>query len=68
MPLVDGVVTVLPPPKGYVVDFDNPQRQSVAATYWVVGVGNVLSLFFLLQRLYVKVFVRKAFKLDDGKF
>ncbi|KAJ3962094.1 hypothetical protein N0V92_001185 [Colletotrichum tropicale] len=60
-----GVITALPAPEGYVVDFENPQRRDVVETYVVVGIGMFLALLFLLQRLYVKVVIRKKFGLDD---
>lgn len=61
-----GVITALPAPEGYVVDFDNPQRRDVIESYVVVGIGMFLALLFLLQRLYVKIIIRKKFGLDDG--
>lgn len=66
MSVVDGVLVAIPPPEGYVVDFDNPQRTSVEATYVICGIGMTLALFFLFQRLYVKIFVRNNFGIDDG--
>lgn len=63
---INGTLVALPPPEGYVVDFENPQRNSVTVTYVVSGVGMTLALFFLLQRLYVKIFVRNKFGIDDG--
>ncbi|KAI8307462.1 hypothetical protein K4K59_010832 [Colletotrichum sp. SAR11_240] len=60
-----GVITALPAPEGYVVDFDNPQRRDVVESYVVVGIGMFLALLFLLQRLYVKIIIRKKFGLDD---
>ncbi|KAL6356004.1 hypothetical protein LRP88_09589 [Fusarium phalaenopsidis] len=65
MSVVDGVLVAIPPPEGYVVDFDNPQRTSVEATYVICGIGMALALFFLFQRLYVKMFVRNNFGIDD---
>jgi len=66
MSLTNGVLTALPAPPGYIVDFDNPQRQSNIATYWIVGVGNALSLLFLAQHLYVNSVVRRKLGLIDG--
>ncbi|KAK4245711.1 hypothetical protein C7999DRAFT_33926 [Corynascus novoguineensis] len=37
VPTVNGVPVVMPPPDGYVVDFDNPQRNSVTEAYWLFG-------------------------------
>lgn len=67
MSLTNGVITVIPPPEGYIVDFDNPTRQSNIAAYWVCGVGMVLAFIFLIQRLYVKVIIGRSFGFDDGK-
>ncbi|KAJ4157626.1 hypothetical protein NW754_009270 [Fusarium falciforme] len=44
--VVNGVPVAIPPPEGYEVDFDNPQRNSVTAAYWLFGVGNFLALLF----------------------
>lgn len=65
MSLVNGVPVAIPPPEGYVVDFDNPQRQSHIATYCIVGIGNFLAFTFLLQRLYVQWIVRKRLDFED---
>jgi hypothetical protein len=67
-PVTNGVTTIIPPPKGYEVDFGNPQRQNLADVYWVAGVGNVLALLFLGQRLYTKCFLTKGVQLEDGKY
>ncbi|KAF4610391.1 hypothetical protein G7Y89_g15728 [Cudoniella acicularis] len=66
LPVTNGVVTFLPPPKGYDVDFDNPQRNGDVTCYWLTGVGSVLALLFLGQRLYVKAIIRKHLSFDDG--
>lgn len=65
--MVNGVPVAVPPPEGYVVDFDNPQRQSHIATYCIVGIGNFLAFTFLLQRLYVQWIVRRRFEFEDCK-
>lgn len=67
MSLTNGVLTALPAPPGYVVDFENPSRNSETAAYWVAGVGNFLSLLFIGQRFYVNGFVKRSLRLDDGK-
>lgn len=67
MPVVNGVVTVLPPPEGYVVNFDNPQRQAVPEAYYVAGFGTLLSLLLMAQRLYTKAFLIGRLQWDDGK-
>ncbi|EXJ89943.1 hypothetical protein A1O3_03010 [Capronia epimyces CBS 606.96] len=65
MALVDGVPVAMAPPPGYVVDFEHPHRQSMVSTYAIFGVGNVLSILFLGQRLFVKATVRHKLGIDD---
>ncbi|KAI1504734.1 hypothetical protein F5X99DRAFT_370837 [Biscogniauxia marginata] len=62
----DGTVTALPPPDGYIVDFENPQRQFVDALNWTSGALGVVTLLFVCQRLYVRLFLEKGLFLDDG--
>ncbi|KAM5347352.1 hypothetical protein ACJ41O_010357 [Fusarium nematophilum] len=64
--VVDGVPVALPPPEGYEVDFDNPQRNSEMAAYWLFGVGNFLALLFMAQRVYVRAAIQKTVKIEDG--
>jgi hypothetical protein len=64
--VTNGVITVLPAPEGYVVNFDDPRRNGDIATYWIFGVGFFLATLFLVQRLYVKIFLRRNLGLDDG--
>ena len=64
--LVNGVPVVMPPPEGYIVDFDNPQRNSVTEAYWLFGAGNFLCLLFMLQRAYVRLAVQRRLLLEDG--
>ncbi|KAH7124598.1 hypothetical protein EDB81DRAFT_846919 [Dactylonectria macrodidyma] len=66
MSIVDGIAVVIPPPEGYVVDFDNPQRNSVVAIYVLSSCGMALALLFLAQRLYVKAFIRIKLGIDDA--
>ncbi|TQN64198.1 Satratoxin biosynthesis SC1 cluster protein 4 [Colletotrichum shisoi] len=68
MPVVNGVVTVLPPPDGYVVDFENPQRQAVPQVYYVAGSGTFLGLLLMAQRLYTKAFLVGRLQWDDDMF
>jgi len=68
LPVTNGVVTVLPPPEGYIVDFDNPQRNGDVTCYWLTGVGSLLALVFLGQRLYVKGVIRRQLSFDDGVY
>ncbi|KAI9172755.1 integral membrane protein [Paramyrothecium foliicola] len=66
MPIVNGIVTVLPVPSpDYVVDFDNPQRQAVPHAYWIAGAGTILSLLMMGQRLYTKFFLMGKMQADD---
>lgn len=65
-PLTEGVRTYLPAPEGYVVDFDDPQQQFHVTLYAVVGIGNLLALLFMSQRIYTKVALSKGLQLDDG--
>lgn len=64
MATIDGVITVLPAPDGYDVDFANPTRdwKIIHQIYWIYGVGTFLALFFLVQNLYVKLYINR--KLD----
>ncbi|UPL01477.1 hypothetical protein LCI18_012411 [Fusarium solani-melongenae] len=64
--VVNGVPVAIPPPEGYEVDFDNPQRNSVTAAYWLFGVGNFLALLFMLQRVYVRMVIQKTARLEDA--
>ena len=67
MSSANGVLTVIPAPEGYAVDFSHPTRQGVAEIYWIVAVGNVLALMFLAQKLYTKIIIDRRFQLDDGE-
>lgn len=67
LPVVKGVVTLVPPPEGYDVNFENPKRNGDIACYWLTGVGSLLAILFLGQRLYVKTILRKQFRIDDGE-
>ena len=60
------VVAIMAAPKGYVLDFENPQRKGDTVGYWVAGVGMVLSFFFLCMRVYIKGWVKRKFDLADG--
>lgn len=68
MAIINGTVTILDPPDGYVVDFDNPQIQYVVESYVVVAVEMTLCFLFLIQRLYTKIAIMKNFQLEDGEF
>jgi hypothetical protein len=66
LPTVNGVPVVMPPPPGYVVDFENPQRNSEIEAYWMCAIGNLLCLLFMLQRVYVRAVVQRSFHWEDG--
>ena len=63
----NGTITLIPPPDGYVVDFENPQLNYVTESYIVAAVEMTLGLLFLIQRLYTKIVLMKSFQLEDGK-
>jgi hypothetical protein len=63
---VNGVITAIPPPNGYEVDFANPQRRLLTEAYVIFTVENILALMFLGQRLYTKIRLMKQFQIDDG--
>jgi hypothetical protein len=64
---INGTITLVPAPPGYVVDFEHPQRQLVTEVYTVVVVENILALMFLLQRLYTRVVLMGLFQIEDGR-
>lgn len=66
--VIDGVPVALPPPPGYVVDLDNPARNSVTEAYWLYGVGNFLCLLFMMQRAYVRLVIQRRIQIEDGMF
>jgi len=66
--LYNGVELVLPPPEGYVIDLENPQRSKVVEHYVVCAVGGTLAALAIAQRFYTKIFLLKGLHLDDGQF
>ncbi|OAK93497.1 hypothetical protein IQ06DRAFT_341216 [Phaeosphaeriaceae sp. SRC1lsM3a] len=62
---INGTEVLIPPPDGYVVDFENPQQQFVIKSYTVAAVEMTLAFLFLIQRLYTKVVIMKKFQLED---
>jgi hypothetical protein len=52
--MTNGVLTILPAPEGYVVDFANPQRQSGPALHVIYGIGVFVSTLCIGQHVYVK--------------
>ncbi|KAI1862647.1 uncharacterized protein JN550_010172 [Neoarthrinium moseri] len=59
MSLINGVLTLLPPPEGYDVDFDHPQRQLGLALHLIYGFGSLLAVGFLSQHLYIKWWLQR---------
>ncbi|KAF5710904.1 monocarboxylate transporter 8 [Fusarium mundagurra] len=51
-PVTNGVITFLPPPEGYVVDFDNPQQQDALKHFLIFGILGSLAILCLLQRSF----------------
>ncbi|KAF5669340.1 monocarboxylate transporter 8 [Fusarium circinatum] len=49
-PVTNGVITFLPPPEGYVVDFDSPQQQDALKHFLIFGILGSLAILCLLQR------------------
>ena len=62
----NGVITAIPPPDGYEVNFANPQRRLLTEAYVIFTIENILALMFLGQRLYTKIRLMKQFQIDDG--
>ena len=67
MSTTDGVLTALPAPEGYQVNFDNPPQIGDVAGYWTTGFGLTLGVIFLAMRLYTRAFISRNFGLEDGK-
>ncbi|KAH6956796.1 hypothetical protein DER45DRAFT_595518 [Fusarium avenaceum] len=65
MTTTDGIITLLPPPEGYVVNFDNPTRQGEHEAYYIAGFGLAISFLFFMQRMYVKIFLAGGLQIDD---
>ncbi|KAF4992244.1 hypothetical protein FGRMN_7274 [Fusarium graminum] len=63
-PTVNGVTVAVLPPEGYIVDFDHPQRRYHMESYVVSGTGMALAFLFVLQYLYVKLWVLRK---PDGE-
>ncbi|KAH7317034.1 hypothetical protein B0I35DRAFT_512840 [Stachybotrys elegans] len=62
--IVNGIPVLIPPPEGYEVDFENPQRNAHISMYIVFGIGMVVSHAFLGQYLYVKLWLRHKLDLE----
>lgn len=61
------MTSLVPAPEGYIVDFDNPQRQGNVATYCCFGVGMFLAMLFTAQRLYVQLGLGRNWQIDDSE-
>jgi hypothetical protein len=66
MSMTNGVLTVLPAPEGYEVNFDNPPQVGALAGYFVTGFGIALAATFLSMRLYTRCFITRNFGMEDG--
>lgn len=65
-PAADLPASVIPPPPGVTVDFDNPRQQKVLEHYLIFGIGGTLAFVALCQRFYTKIFLSKGLHVDDG--
>lgn len=66
-PIVNGVEVLIPPPEGYVVDFDNPRtdHSSRRAAIWLFALEYAIALLFFGQRVYTNAFLLRKFRIDD---
>ncbi|KAJ1328868.1 hypothetical protein MN608_05597 [Microdochium nivale] len=63
---VGSVQVALPPPEGYVVDFNNPQRNLAIDAYWHFAIGNAFALLAIAQRIYVRLCIQRKVFLEDA--
>lgn len=63
-PVVQGVEVFMAPPKGYVIDFENPQQHTVLVGYILAGVGIVMAMIFFIQYLYVKLWLMQVLDIE----
>lgn len=68
-PVINGTEVIIEPPEGYHVDFAHPMYDTFAihSHYWAFGLEFPVAFFFLLQRMYTSLFVRREFQIDDCK-
>lgn len=66
LPLTDGIRTMLSPPDGYVVHFDDPLQRKALENYLILGIGGTLATGALLQRYYTKRYLSGGLGFDDG--
>ncbi|KAJ1326175.1 hypothetical protein MN608_07620 [Microdochium nivale] len=64
---INGVPEAMPSPKEYIVDFDNPQCNSVTEACCLYGIGNALALLLMGQRVYVRAVIQKRVYLEDDQ-
>ncbi|KAL7625596.1 hypothetical protein AAE478_004816 [Parahypoxylon ruwenzoriense] len=69
-PVTNGVETVMPPPEGWVVNFEHPTRNenTIRQAFWVTGFELIVATAFFGQRMYTKMFLMKNFQIDDSRF
>lgn len=63
-----GILTALPAPEGYIVDFENPPQIGNIAGYFTTAFGITLAASFLGMRLYTRAFITRNLSLEDGSF
>ncbi|KAM0430954.1 hypothetical protein ACHAPT_005588 [Fusarium lateritium] len=63
-PVVDGVEVLIPPPQGYVVDFEHPKQQCALAAYILWGTGTFMATLFFIQYLYVKLWLTRKWDVE----
>ncbi|KAJ1325678.1 hypothetical protein MN608_08872 [Microdochium nivale] len=63
---VGDVQVAIPPPEGYVVNFDHPQRNLAVDAYWHFGIGNAFAFLAIAQRIYVRLWIQKRVFLEDA--
>ncbi|GKU00283.1 unnamed protein product [Fusarium langsethiae] len=66
MPVINGVLVAIPPPEGYVVNFERPQRRHEIEAYVASSVGMGIAFLFVLQYLYVKVWILRKLEFETG--
>jgi hypothetical protein len=65
----DEVTAVIPAPDGRNVNFDHPTRSwtTIHQIYWIYGSATALALFFLVQNLYVKLYINRKIDIETGR-
>lgn len=66
-PIVNGIEVAVPPPEGYVVDFDNPEIDvaNVNATIILFAIEYTIASVFFGQRMYTNAVLLRSMKVDD---